>query len=369
MAVDPDPVSGERRRLSRTVHGTRSEAKDALQRMVVDAGGGLYGGGRVTVGDLLDQLLASATLGPTTRTDWVSVTERHLKPALGEMPLWKLTSRDCDQLYARMKAAGLGQSRVRCAHVVLHRAVAQAVRWGWLARNPVSNATRPPVARVTISPPGAGDVRAALAASRKVDAELWCWLQVAIASGARRGEVRALRWCDVDLDKRFVRIERSVSATASAGVVIKSTKTGKPRVVSLTTQAVDALVERRAHAALTAAAAGRDLEESELVFAIDPLGERPWRPDMVTGRWTRLRKEIGLSHVRLHDLGHFVATELLTAGIDLRTVANRLGHARTSTTLDIYWGFVPARDRNAADHLDAVLGPDRSTELCPEQAQ
>ncbi len=369
MAVDPDPVSGERRRLSRTVHGTRSEAKDALQRMVVDAGGGLYGGGRVTLGDLLDQFLASATLGPTTRADWLSVTERHLKPALGEMPLWKLTSRDCDQLYARMKSAGLGQSRVRCAHVVLHRAVAQAVRWGWLVRNPVSNATRPPVARVTISPPGVGDVRAALAASRKVDAELWCWLQVAIASGARRGEVCALRWCDVDLDKRFVRIERSVSATASAGVVIKSTKTGKPRVVSLTTQAVDALVERRAHAARTAAAAGRDLEESELVFAIDQSGERPWRPDMVTGRWTRLRKEIGLSHVRLHDLRHFVATELLTAGIDLRTVANRLGHARTSTTLDIYWGFVPARDRDAADHLDSVLGPDSSTELCPGQAQ
>jgi integrase len=90
---------------------------------------------------------------------------------------------------------------------------------------------------------------------------------------------------------------------------------------------------------------------------------------MVTGRWTRLRKEIGLSHVRIHGLRHFVATELLTAGIDLRTVANRLGHARTSTTLDIYWGFVPARDRDAADHLDAVLGPDRPTEPCPGQAQ
>ena len=281
--------------------------------------------------------------------------ERHLKPALGDTPLWKLTSRDCDQLYARMRATGLGQSRVRCAHVVLHRAVAQAVRWGRLTRNPVSNATRPPVARVTITPPGVDDVRAALAASRKADGELWCWLQVAIASGARRGEVCALRWCDVDLDKRVVRIERSVSATASAGVAIKSTKTGKPRVVSLTTQAVDALSERRAHAEQAAAAGGRDLDELELIFATDRIGQQPWRPDMVTGRWTRLRKEIGLSHVRLHDLRHFVATELLTAGIDLRTVANRLGHARTSTTLDIYWGFVPARDRDAADHLDALL--------------
>ena len=227
MAVDPDPVSGERRRLSRTVHGTRSEAKDALQRMVVDAGGGLYGGGRVTLGDLLDQFLASATLGPTTRADWLSVTERHLKPALGEMPLWKLTSRDCDQLYARMKAAGLGQSGSGVP------TWSCTVLWPKRCAGDGSSATRSPTprgpGRQGHDHPARGRRRPHRArSSRKADVELWCWSPVAIASGARRGEVCALRWCDVDLDKRFVRIERSVSATASAGVVIKSTKTGKP---------------------------------------------------------------------------------------------------------------------------------------------
>ena len=69
----------------------------------------------------------------------------------------------------------------------------------------------------------------------------------------------------------------------------------------------------------------------------------------------RLRAASGMPGVRIHDIRHFVATELLTAGIDVRTVANRLGHARTSTTMDIYWGFVPARDRDAADHLQSIL--------------
>lgn len=76
---------------------------------------------------------------------------------------------------------------------------------------------------------------------------------------------------------------------------------------------------------------------------------------MVSRRWERLRRRSGLDHLKIHGLRHFVATELLTAGIDVRTVANRLGHARTSTTLDIYWAWVPARDRDAAEHLQRVL--------------
>jgi len=78
---------------------------------------------------------------------------------------------------------------------------------------------------------------------------------------------------------------------------------------------------------------------------------------MVSRRWERLRRPSGLNHLKIHGLRHFVATELLTTGIDVRTVANRLGHARTSTTLDIYWAWVPARDREAAEHLQAILEP------------
>ncbi|RLE22807.1 MAG: hypothetical protein DRJ50_07060, partial [Actinobacteria bacterium] len=104
-----------------------------------------------------------------------------------------------------------------------------------------------------------------------------------------------------------------------------------------------------------AAEAGRATSADDLVFTNDPEAKKPWRPELVTRRWERLRKRAGLEHVKLHGLRHFVATELLTAGIDLRTVSNRLGHARTSTTLDIYWAWVPAQDEAAAEHLDAVL--------------
>jgi integrase len=177
----------------------------------------------------------------------------------------------------------------------------------------------------------------------------------ALATGARRGEVCALRWCDVDLEDRFVRISRSVSQTTSGGVIVKCTKTDRARVVSITRAATAALSQRRIEAELAAESAGCRLAPSGFVFSPDPAGQAPWPPAIATRCWKRLRDEAELGRVRLHDLRHFVATELLSAGVDPRTVSNRLGHGRTSTTSDIYWAWVPARDREAADYLDALL--------------
>ena len=153
-----------------------------------------------------------------------------------------------------------------------------------------------------------------------------------------------------------VRIERSVAATKEAGVYIKTTKTDRFRLVSLTERAVRSLTSLQADAESIAAEADRTMSADDLVFTRNAEATEPWRPELVTRRWERLRKRAGLEHVKLHGLRHFVATELLTAGIDLRTVSNRLGHARTSTTLDIYWSWVPAQDEAAAEHLDTVLG-------------
>ena len=181
------------------------------------------------------------------------------------------------------------------------------------------------------------------------------WLDVAAATGARRGEVCGLRWCDIDLNAKTVRIERSVSATKKEGVFIKTNRTDRFRLVSITDRAAQSLSAQLDTAHGRAAAEGRRFDPTGLVFINDPAPVRPWRPELVTRRWERLRRKNGLHHVKIHGLRHFVATELLTAGIDVRTVADRLGHARTSATLDIYWARVPARHRDAAEHLQAEL--------------
>jgi integrase len=82
---------------------------------------------------------------------------------------------------------------------------------------------------------------------------------------------------------------------------------------------------------------------------------RPWRPDVCTNRFGRLRAELGLEKVRLHDLRHFVATVLGDGGVPIATISNRLGHRDTATTLNIYTHAIPATDQHAAAYLGNLL--------------
>jgi integrase len=104
--------------------------------------------------------------------------------------------------------------------------------------------------------------------------------------------------------------------------------------------------------------AGVKRQRDAFVFSHDPDGSEPWRPDSTSRAFRVLRHEVGLDHVRLHDLRHFVATRLLAAGIDVRTVSGRLGHSLTSTTLNVYAAFLPDADQRAAEVIGRLAHGD-----------
>jgi integrase len=97
--------------------------------------------------------------------------------------------------------------------------------------------------------------------------------------------------------------------------------------------------------------------EDAYVFSHAVDGSKPFRPDNVTGFFTRVRDSLGFHDVRLHDLRHFTATQLIGAGVDVRTVAGRLGHSDPSVTLRVYSHALEERDRAAADIMGQVLSP------------
>jgi integrase len=364
--VGRDPATGQERYSTRTIRAGKREAQRILNEMVVAAERGALVKTRSTFAELLDAWLehAARDFSPKTVLETHGFIERTIKPDLGQVPLARLRPITLDQFYARLLASGGGRSRdrlspatVRRVHGIIRRALAQGVRWGWLGSNPAASASPPRVPAPMIQPPTPAELALLLDVAERRDPELATFLMVAAASGARRSELVALRWSDVDADRRLISIGRGV-VLGPNGLEEKDTKTHQIRRVSVDAVTADALARHRAAQVELSQLVGMPLGATGFVFTND-LGQTSWFPDSVSRRFRRLSRELGLNGIRLHDLRHYVATRLLTAGVDVRTVAGRLGHRNAATTLNVYSHFVPEADRQAADVLASLLKRER----------
>lgn len=373
-----DPVSGRRRQLTRTVNGTKRQAEDAMARLLVEMGEGRHEGtGVIVVADLCKQWFEQArpSLEPNTAVSFASVIKRYIGPrtdvamehdllvrGIGAVPLRKLRAWDLDRLYSQLLAGGgrngrpLAPATVRKVHTVLRLALDQAVRWKWLTENPALHAKAPSVPRPSPKPPLAEEARALIDEAESLDPEWSTFLRTSAALGARRGEVCALRWSAIDVTEGTVAIDRAVIITDQGAVERDYPKTASSRRrVALDPGTLATLVAHRDRQAKRAATCGGRLVPGAYVFSVEVDGSRPWHPVVVTHRFKRLARRVGLENLRLHDLRHYVATQLISGGVDVRTVAGRLGHANPSVTLSTYAAWVPARDQDAALMIGSSL--------------
>ena len=369
--------TGRKKYLRRTVKGTKRDAERELSRLVVEAEDVRAGG--ETVGELLERWfeIAAPSWTPWTVVQHRSVIDQYLIPKLGAVPLRRLNVEAVDRFYADLRRGGgrggkpLSPATVRRIHSVLRRALQQAMRWEWLSTNPAALATLPRGYQPEIIPPTPAEVLRLLAIAERDDPDLHCYLRVAASTGARRSQMCGLQWRDVDLDGKSILFARGV-VDGPDGVVLKDTKNHRPYRVAIDDSIAGMLLGHQLHCAEIAAACGGELATRAFVFSYEPGGTKPWRPDGVTNRFGRIRRAAGLDHVRLHDLRHYVATALLAAGVSVPTVAGRLGHARSSTTLNVYAHFVAATDHHAAEVLQGLLAgasrvPEREVEPSPER--
>ncbi|MGD9751942.1 MAG: tyrosine-type recombinase/integrase [Acidimicrobiia bacterium] len=361
-----DPVTGKQRYQSRSVKGGKRDAERVLAQLVAEAERGLTARTVATVGDLLDAWFefAERDLSPKTAMETRRVIDGRLRPALGTVPLAKLRTADIDRFYRHLLRPGGGRrvdtlspATVRRAHGILRRALQQGVRWEWIGSNPAAAASPPRVPHRAPTVPAAAELRRILDAAREANPDLAMFVLVAAATGARRSELVGLRWTAVDLEHRRVTIDQAI-VTGVDGLIEKDTKTHSARRVALDATTAGALAEHRGRQEERATQVGVRLQPDAFVFSWDPLGAEPWRPESVSRSFRLLCTNLGLTDVRLHDLRHYVATQLLAAGVDVRTVAGRLGHRNPSTTLNVYAHFVPTADAHAADVLAALLEHD-----------
>jgi integrase len=359
-----DPVSGRERYATKTVRGGKREAQRVLNEMVRKAEQGLSAKTSVSVGELLDAWLELARIdfSPKTTREVSGSIARYLRPALGDVKLNKLTAASLDRYYRSLLIGGgvngrpLSPATIRRIHGILRRALAQGVRWGWIGVNPAASASPPRVLTPDIRPPSPEQLARLQAAITDEDPELGVFVRLSAMTGARRSEMVALRWRDVDLERGVVTISRGI-VMGSDGLVEKDTKTHQARRVALDRSTVAALVAHREAADERASACDTALVPDAFVFTADIEGREPWYPDSVSRRFRESGRRVGLDGIRLHDLRHYVATRLLSAGVDVRTVAGRLGHRNAATTLNVYSHFVPESDQEAAEILGRLNAP------------
>lgn len=346
-----DPVTGRRLRASENFRGTKREAQQRLNIMVVEAEAGRYNGTSATFQQLATKWLelVEADLSPTTLRGYRNKLKVRIFPAIGDRPVKKITTDELDQFYRGLvKQANLSPATVRQINAIVRRAFRQAVIWGWVTSNPAENVTPPRVTKPKLSPPNADQVDEILHYASIHNPELGHFLHIAASTGARRGEVCALRWSNLDTSKRTLTIEQSI-AEVPGGLKEKDTKTHAERRIALDAETLAVFEAQRAIVTERARSVKIKIPSNAFVFSREPDCMRPMTPGAITKQFARVRDALGFDKVRLHDMRHFAATRMMTAGVPVRTVSGRLGHANPATTLSVYAHFVEASDQAAAE--------------------
>jgi integrase len=401
-----DPFSGRKRWVSRQVPGQTKaayrQAKKVEAELLDQVDRGEQRGSRTrTVGELVERWFTwrqqIKPISPVTVANYRGAIDRYILPTLGRAKVREVDAATLDALYAQVRAHGgrcrlcwqrirrgeaplrageryrpqpdaqeqvhtpdcargwpLSASAVREVHTVLSGAYKQAVAWGWAGHNPAKLATPPSAGKSGVSPPDARDVARLLTAAMTQDPELGLFLRLAVVLGARRGELVGLKWRDVDLDAGEVLIADSVPRVAGQPLLDQDTKTHAKRRVAVGGETVELLRAHRRRQAETALACGASLAADARVFSRSADASTPLSPDGVSHRLQKLADHLGV-RCRLHDLRHFMVTQLVAGGVDLRTVSGRAGHADGHMTLGTYAHFQRAQDRQAAEFMDELL--------------
>jgi len=354
----PRGMDGKRKTATATFRGTKRQAEARLRELMgaVDRGQHVDPS-KITVAELVRERIevwrAAGDITAKTREAYLT-SAGLIGTHLGVIGAQRLTTRDVEQWHLAMRSRGLASSTIRKAHAILVRALAEGKRHKVVQQNVAQEQGLPkllPAAKVKVLKDN--QVEPLLAALD--GGEFHAPAALTIYAGLRRGEMLALRWSDINLDAATLTISRALEEVGMT-ITFKSPKTAAgERTVSLPAKAVEALRGhlRRQLEQRLALGLGRPSADA-LVFP-DPLTGAPRSPRAFTKRWSRVSRRVA-DGVRWHSLRHLHCSLLVLRGVDLATVAARLGHSQIDVTIRTYTHQVTPDDRHAAEALDRALG-------------
>ena len=355
-----DPATGKRRTATTTVRGTRKDAERELTRLLrtIDTSEHV-GPNRLKFGQWLEHWLDTvrAEVSPKTHERYEEIVKSYLVPALGNLPLMKITPSQIQKAHNTWattrrdsKPGGLSPRTRRHIHHILKSALGRAVEQQVLARNPAAVLRLPKIERQEMSILSTQQWGRLLEAAAHT--RIYWPVFLALTTGMRRGEILALRWRNVDLDRGALRVMESLEQT-KAGIRFKAPKTDRARAITLPSFAVEELRRLKREQAEALLRVGIRQSGDTLVCCRED-GE-PRLPNSLTNDFHYMMTRVkDLPRVRFHDLRHSHATQLLLEGVHPKIAQERLGHSTITTTLDLYSHVTDSMQVDAAERLDAA---------------
>lgn len=363
VSLGKDPVTGKKKQSWRTIRGNKRDAERELTKLLNELNTGTYlEPSKLTVAEYLEKWLAEYAQGNVagkTYERYCGIVRRQLIPDIGALPLAKLQPLHIQSHYTSKlqggrldgRAGGLSAQTIVHHHRVLKEALDRAVKWGLLVRNPALAAEPPKPQKREIQ---AIDEDASVwLIDAAMGTRLYVPVFLAITTGMRRGEVLALRWSDVDMNRGYLTAARAIEQTKLGGLKFKTPKNRKGRQLSLPPVMVDALRLHRVEQEKRQMLLGDAYEQNDLVCCVED--GSIWKPSAFTSAYEDLLRRRGIKKIRFHDLRHSHASQLLRSGVNPKIISERLGHSKVGFTLDVYAHLLPGMQEEAATLTNASL--------------
>lgn len=369
----------------------REEAEQVRERLLRQVEEGRHPRTNASVLQLVERHLEVSPVEPRSKATLQGYLRKHIAPFLGARPIGNMSADVLDAFYAELRRCrdhcdgsgvlhrvrgghtcdkrGRAHRRrplaawtIRKVHYLLSGAYNDAIRWEWISVNLMLRGRKPAPPSPDQQPPSPEEAAVSVSECWKWDLGPFVWL--AMTTGARRRELCALWWRDFRVRHGVLGEHECVAAVCQWTLTIRravgqrgdelwetDTKQHQRRDVALDTETVAVLVEHRDQLVKQTTVLGRSIADDHHMFPVTPGDAEPCKPSSMSDRYRCCAKRLGID-TTLKSLRHYSATELITAGVDIRTVAGRLGHAGGgATTLKVYAAWVSAADQHASTVL------------------
>ena len=300
------------------------------------------------------ELYVKPNIRESTQRFYEGYLNQRVIPALGDIPLKKLTAREIQTLYndtrehgrirkeQKEKNPGLSATYVRGLHTMLHGCLDRAVKEHLIPRNPCDDCVPPKAQKQEMQILPQEDIRAYLREAERRGVLAMFFLE--LCTGLRKGELTALLWEDLDAERRTLRVDKQAVAIRGGGVKVTRPKTETSvRTLSVSREVIRLLEEEHAKH-----------PENPYMFP-SPVTGGMYYPDTVNSLHEKILKGAGLKHIRLHDMRHTAATLMLQNGVDIKTDSGMLGHYDAGFTLRTYTHSTNRQQAEAADMMGSLV--------------